>query len=115
MIDCIWMDVFSMDRIEDFIAPKRAGVYVLWTMDRIGIQFLDVGSGQDVRERVADHREQMGAGVNVRWTWLPDESEEVRLGIEAYLADRFNLRGEAGRRYPDVPMIRVTHPFQRRL
>ena len=111
-IEVLWCDV-AMDRVEDLIVPEMEGVYVLWTMDRIGIQVLDVGSGQDVRERVADHREQIGAGVNVTWTWLPDESEEVRLGIEAYLADRFNLHGEAGQRYPDVPRIPVTSPFAR--
>ena len=114
MIDCIWVDA-SMDRIEDFIVPEMAGVYVLWTMDRIGIQVLDVGSGEDVRDRVVAHRGQMGLDANVTWTWLPNEGEGIRKGIEAYLADYFNLHGKAGQRYPDVPRIRVTYPFQRRL
>ena len=114
MTDCVWMDA-PMDRIENVIVPEMAGVYVLWIMDRIGIQVLDVGSGEDVRDRVLAHRDQMGSDVNVTWTWLPDEGEDVRKGIEAYLADRFNLRGEAAQRYPDVPRVLVTSPFQRRL
>ena len=92
------------------ISNNHVGVYIIWGVDPIGVRVLDVGQGV-IQDRLARHlHDNPGWEVEAKFTWAAVPHARDRDGIEAYLADRYGLRG-SWHRYPDVTRIAVNDPF----
>ena len=92
------------------ISNNHVGVYIIWDVDPIGVRVLDVGQGV-IQDRLARHlHDNPGWEVEAKFTWAPVPHAWDRDGIEAFLADHYELRGRGGR-YPDVMPIIVNRPF----
>ena len=108
-----WSNVFLLSSILGDKAPASMGlsdddlgVYVIfdWRQNpALKPKMLDVGEGQLVR-RLSDHAAKYPSAY---CRWAPVDSDDDRKSIEAYLADTYGLRDLPGRRYPDVPGVKI--------
>ena len=104
----MWSAPYRLKSFDRFVPNDCEGVYIIWDMVANHVCIRDVGSGNDLRTRLAYHL-KTHPDANFWWTWITDEEE--RLGIEAFLADRYGLREQPGHAYPDVPRIEVMLPW----
>lgn len=117
MVNCptAWSPFYSMDSYERIgvLDDSDEGVYIIITLPTTGgRRIVDVGSGE-ISDRIAYHLRQNPdwKSTNFAFTWSPLVNTGDYEGVEAYLADKFLLRGTGELRFPDVERIPVDTPF----